>query len=187
MGRDHLVVFTIARIPALMASGRRDQVSITRDKSGSVGIAFGTVSGSKLEGFPAFSSILFRKSLELQGSVAPACSRREAGVRFPPPPVFVRRNVANEDCHGVAPKGRSRAFLVLRRPRRTTPWQAIVDQDNHLLRRSPQGTQPDLSRRSAQGTKPHIPLKALDVHDPAMDNPNAPGTVPALLASPRSS
>ena len=65
-------------------------------------IAFGTVSGSKLEGFPAFSSILFRKSLELQGSVAPACSRREAGVRFPPPPVFVRRNVANEDCHGVA-------------------------------------------------------------------------------------
>lgn len=38
-------------------------------------------------------------------------SRPKAGFLYRP--VFVRRSAGNEDCYGVAPKGRSRAVLLL--------------------------------------------------------------------------
>lgn len=36
------------------------------------------------------------------------CVKGTFGVRIPPPPVFVRRFLANEACHGEALNGRSR-------------------------------------------------------------------------------
>ncbi len=79
MGRDHLVVFTIARSAALIAFDSPGHASITRDKSGSAGVGGEAVLALKSRDFSAFSSILSRKYLELQGSVAgsiPACLNR---------------------------------------------------------------------------------------------------------------